>query len=821
MNASVPGRPPRLDPFAIPSPLDARLWLATIAILSSSTVLLRWSLAISDAIFDSGRGLLLNYYNQLSSAGLAVVLLAALAILWLHPTWRIRRLALRPVSSADPDATRHLERMCVERGVSPSPGFLCDLAEPSVKARAFGRFRSSYVELSGGMLSTFYRDRPLFEAIVSHELAHLQNHDVVKTYFANALWYAYLAVVLVPAMLLLAVSAPAGGMRWLAYVAPMLGSVAVLTALVHLTRASVLRIREHLADVRASLWPGVLQTLERVLRQSVAGRSRMTAFRLHPGAADRLHVLHSTDTLFRLRFWEACAVGCTAGIACADAVIWIDPLFPVELGMWGILLAGAVLGFPVAAAVGGDMWREAVAELARDAPPGPSGLVGLGLSAGLVVGFNLAASIVASPMRVAAGLGPSLADLAYDGVVIASVTLALRWMRLAARSWLSAASPDAFPTAAYRAGLTSMSVVAGAGVAGLWGVGVQASVSHGDLGSLAAQLLVDVLGTPGTLAVIGTVLLFPTVAATLGGNRADRTWRWVFLDEGAARIRAAPPSLGDVWTAARVGVIGGVCAAVLWAVFALDADLLWLGLVIALSLAVVSVVAAARVTTLRVLYALLAAFAAACTAVALFGAPANRHDAGSLSVGAWIATFAVIANFGMFVAIPFAVVGARLARAWWPHPRGARGWIAEAGAAGCVGGTVHATVFGTYVGLAGIVSALPAPGPVGLMLSLATQIVVGSWAARRAARLPALHAVAASAVSGTLVALRAAVFGADLAFLALPGAGLGVLLVLGVTVLTRGRAADPPRTTGYGARSPDGRWWWDGDRWQPVEPGRS
>jgi len=40
-----------------------------------------------------------------------------------------------------------------------------------------------------------------------------------------------------------------------------------------------------------------------------------------------------------------------------------------------------------------------------------------------------------------------------------------------------------------------------------------------------------------------------------------------------------------------------------------------------------------------------------------------------------------------------------------------------------------------------------------------------------------------------------------------------VLLVVLAAVVPSRRAGGPP---GYGLRSPDGRWWWDGSQWQPA-----
>jgi hypothetical protein len=43
-----------------------------------------------------------------------------------------------------------------------------------------------------------------------------------------------------------------------------------------------------------------------------------------------------------------------------------------------------------------------------------------------------------------------------------------------------------------------------------------------------------------------------------------------------------------------------------------------------------------------------------------------------------------------------------------------------------------------------------------------------------------------------------------------------VVPVVFVVALTTRRSTPPPAA--YGLRSPDGQWWWDGQRWLPVPP---
>src|SRR5439155_7766392 len=124
---------------------------------------------------------------------------------------------------------------------------------------AFGRLGRYYVALTGGLVTQFYTDRPAFRARLLHELAHLKNADVDKTYFSVAILPAFLVTAFLP----FAVVAVLGPVLELSFSTTL--SVAVLSVLVILIRNSVIRAREYYADVRASVWDGPHGALDRVL----------------------------------------------------------------------------------------------------------------------------------------------------------------------------------------------------------------------------------------------------------------------------------------------------------------------------------------------------------------------------------------------------------------------------------------------------------------------------------------------------------------------------------------------------------------------------
>jgi len=69
---------------------------------------------------------------------------------------------------------------------------------PAKTGLAFGRVRRRYIALSGGLMTQFYTDQPAFRAVLLHELAHLRNGDVDKTYLTLAIWRAFVAGALIP-----------------------------------------------------------------------------------------------------------------------------------------------------------------------------------------------------------------------------------------------------------------------------------------------------------------------------------------------------------------------------------------------------------------------------------------------------------------------------------------------------------------------------------------------------------------------------------------------------------------------------------------------
>ena len=520
---------------------------------------------------------------QWKAAGTALTLGLALAIYWLLPAWRIRRNQLQPLSAADaPDVVLWLSRLCRELALARRPVFLWNPLNPRVRASAFGRLGRHYVALSGGLVAQFYSDQTSFRAVLLHELAHLRNADVDKTYLTIAVFCAFVATPLIPATVALCWPGMAWNDRYSA-----LWDLLLSTVLVLVSGASVLRVREHYADVRASVWDKTSLHLDRVLSAlpALRGSRWLALVRLHPEPGARRQILADTYSMFPLSPWDAMGVGiATASVIDsmkgivfvlvavasegADPLdnLWVVPA--IELGIPLIVLPLAV------GAVGIGVWRGAFAALIMGRCAPNAGRLGLGLAGGLI----LMSGIRASAMTVASVADGGIASdwvplnwiwmLAEALVLLVILYLVFHWIADSVNAWLHVVLQSRSPRPLLFA---SISVCLGLLV--LWTVAA----------ALAPMFLTVLLGLEikrGTDFYVYGLLIGPLIMSSailvwafpLGSaywhRRTDGTVAsaWIFLDgvpdhwpQGAAlRVGAAM----------KIGLISGlICCLVLGVIY--------------------------------------------------------------------------------------------------------------------------------------------------------------------------------------------------------------------------------------------------------------
>ena len=627
-----------LDPFALPAQTTARFWLLVVATLASGNTLAMLNFSVFPTTLERVAPTLTLTQSLLSMAAVAA---GALVIWWAYPWVKIRRWDLQPLPApVRAELGPALDEMCAGAGLARQPRFLWSPLRAAPAAAAFGRLRTLYVGLSGGLVVEFRRDPPAFRAIVLHELAHLRNRDVAITYFAMALWWSFVAIVLVPFLLFVLlpeVLRPKLFSRqaWLTAWPP---PIAALTLLVYLTRNSVLRTREVYADIRAASWDesGALgRVLERLPRPR---RWRwLSALAVHPDPARRRRLLDDAAPLFKIGILEALVTGCTLGIA-NEGLVGRTALLTHNLGLviTAELLDGLVVSCVAAGVLGLGLWREAYSAGGRRSRAWAG--VAFGLAAGLVLGPNLsldAPVFVLTGQARLAGLRPALPDVLVDLLVLVGALLVARWIADTSRAWLVWRLQGTRPGLAYTGGLLATGLVLASLV-----VPAYLAMLLAGTGSISTSLefvLYVAAVTPVGTTVVTCLWAFPLAAEIQGGAPGPRRELLAGLGLGAAFW---PLYLVDVLVVRPPGPLTS------------------LALAVAVLQAVVGVVVAHSARRPAVPRALLAAFVAGVVTLPLGLVVLPRPTPLEIvvAISAWL-------TLGTLVAYPFALLGSGVRRA--------------------------------------------------------------------------------------------------------------------------------------------------------------
>jgi Zn-dependent protease with chaperone function len=479
----------RPDPFAFPSDTTFRFVLLVVAALGASLFLYR---GVYTGFIADSRADLATYvecyrdsklgeqsfqaYGELGErsrayagcvaptqrtearwvlGGLGLLVVVTIAIYLLIPAARIWRRRLRPLTREDaPEVVDELAVLVRDAGLSKAPVFVWNPLSASSSGVAFGRRGRYVVALGGGLVMTYHSDRDAFRAVLRHELAHLRNGDVDRTYLAIASWWAFLVAALAPFAVSL-VDEPAD------YIAAVLWRAAVLAALVYVLRNGVLRARELYADARASSWDGPSGALARVIQALPSPERRWgRGLGVHPDPALRARALDDPQPLFSIGLAESLGTGIVATVAYANVIALLTGFVTDGLELrWLAALIFAPLAVGV---VGLGVWRATYASRfgGKTAPSGIS--LGLCLGAGFLLGQSLSFDrAISGPADKALGLA-GFTPL-WTLLVLVSIALFTRWLVVAASAWLPAGI-----TARPRRFLSLAGLVAAGGALAVW-----------------------------------------------------------------------------------------------------------------------------------------------------------------------------------------------------------------------------------------------------------------------------------------------------------------------------------------------------------------
>ncbi|MEU1374931.1 M48 family metalloprotease [Streptomyces triculaminicus] len=350
------------------------------------------------------------------------------------PCMRIR---LRRLVRAEQLPGIGLELENLRRRAGVRVRFLVDPVHPRAGGMAFGHAGRRYVVLERGLVQLFRTDHAAFQAIVLHELAHVRNKDVDVAHMTVLMWRVYLAMFVIPALLLVSneLNQRKGYGPWI-----QLGGLAVLIFLNH---HAIVRERELLADARCAQW-GAAADLARVLAERDKPAHTVTGWRLrrfvalHPSAAYRARVLAEPAVLLRQRPPTELGSGLVVGLALTPMTLMTTKLLktahlvPASLYLPTLAVpALAVVTIPLGFTLVYTLWRKLTATWGTPA-------VRRTLAAGWACGAGLAAGELVVPQEASQellGRLPSSLRFGYAGVLVLGIGLLTLWLLLCAFAW--------------------------------------------------------------------------------------------------------------------------------------------------------------------------------------------------------------------------------------------------------------------------------------------------------------------------------------------------------------------------------------------------
>lgn len=450
--------------------------------------------------------------------------LLVLVVAWLvyrgWPRIRERRAHLTPPDPVDAAVlVAEVGSLADSAAVDPVPALRLEPANPMVAGYAYGAGSDLRLGVTGGLVVSQVLDPPGFRAVIRHELGHVANRDVPWTYYAMAVWWAFLALAVTPVVVLFA-------FRDLNYLLRLGWRTAVLAALVALTIAALLRVRESYADARAAEW-GSAEALDAQLAASPPGKSRRPAqLRTHPTTNERRRLLADPDGLFASSGWAVFA----AGVAGSTALASLVDLTYLVSSRWAVVLACVLVAPLLSAVVCTSAWRVGLREAVRGQRLPAVGPIGLGLGLGLAVGPVL--SFDAAAGGVATGLTGWLGHVTWALVMLGGTMLVVRWAVDCARLRVAAALGE--PGGPRRALVVHTIVMTG--VFAVWlAMSVQAlnvltlagpvGLLYFPIWSHLPEFALGAGGASWTLIVVGALLIQPVRARQLAG-RPWASWFW-------------------------------------------------------------------------------------------------------------------------------------------------------------------------------------------------------------------------------------------------------------------------------------------------------
>lgn len=225
-----------------------------------------------------------------------------------HPARIHRRNKLRQLPpSEDHELDEVMQALSAQAGVFPVP-IIWTSKTTGVNGQAFGR-RNDYILRLNRAKLLFHKYPQKFRVLVAHELGHIANRDVWRTYFSQATWFSFFILVILCLIIVvtLIILPNLEQIRLTPQMGLFLGRLLAMLLLVSAIWRGLLRSREFYADWRAASWDlgdGLEEILSQQANQKKQGIrwlrwwARIRSF--HPSPTERLDVLKHPIKLFQI-----------------------------------------------------------------------------------------------------------------------------------------------------------------------------------------------------------------------------------------------------------------------------------------------------------------------------------------------------------------------------------------------------------------------------------------------------------------------------------------------------------------------------------------
>jgi len=220
----------------------------------------------------------------------------------------------------------------------PTLMYYLDPKDRSESAFTFGTKNHIYIGINGGLIAKFRRNIDGFKSFFLHEMGHIANRDVEKTYLADSTWrslrlslpmslgFSLLYTIYITLGLFFSGMESGYDMDYiisrmhLEFYSLLYGGIALFylffSIIVYVLRNQLIRLREFCADAKVLEWEesakGIVKTLEESGGKQYSKFEILTKF--HPNINERIQVLRDNSRLFTPSLLVALTIGYFYGV---------------------------------------------------------------------------------------------------------------------------------------------------------------------------------------------------------------------------------------------------------------------------------------------------------------------------------------------------------------------------------------------------------------------------------------------------------------------------------------------------------------------------